>query len=90
MEIIKMKNLVNCPDCGATPGNIHSENCDVERCSVCGGQKLSCNCKGHDPAFSRWTGIWPGSAEAQYLEINLNTLYSNRTYKYFFIKPIKQ
>ena len=50
--------------CGAKPGAPHESGCDVERCSVCGGQKLKCECKGHDPQFARWTGLWPGEAEA--------------------------
>ena len=55
--------LSDCHDCGAKPGEIHSENCDVQRCSACGGQRLQCDCKAHDPAFSRWTGFWPGQLD---------------------------
>lgn len=55
--------LKPCHDCGVEPFQMHKDGCDVERCSVCGGQRLSCSCKGHDKAFARWTGIWPGVAE---------------------------
>ena len=82
-----MKELIKCHDCGAMPGQIHKEGCDVEKCSVCGGQRLTCACEGHDPSFSRWTGIWPGRAEADYLEVDLNQFYAQEFYKIFFIKP---
>lgn len=62
-----MKELTDCPDCGVKPGKPHKLNCDVERCSVCGRQRLFDNCKGHDRAFARWTGIWPGKGEAMAL-----------------------
>jgi hypothetical protein len=68
------QKLTDCPDCGAKPGQVHNDNCDVERCSVCGGQKLMDDCEGHDKAFARWTGLWPGVAEAAYLG-----LYSKMT-----------
>lgn len=54
----------NCPDCGAWPGQPHSDGCDVERCSACGSQRLSCACEGnHDKLFARWSGFWPGQLE---------------------------
>jgi len=81
------EKLRDCPDCAAKPGEVHSPNCDVERCSVCGRQKLGCSCEDHDPAFAHWTGIWPGEAEAKLLGIDLNTLYSDGIYKYLFVKP---
>jgi len=64
-----MKPLPNCHDCGAKPGETHMPGCDTERCSVCGGQKIGCHCEGHDPYFARWTGLWPGEAEAMALDL---------------------
>ena len=57
----------NCHDCDVEPGKQHEENCDVARCSTCGGQRLSCDCE--DGGEDIWTGIWPGTIEA--LEQNL-------------------
>ncbi len=81
------EELRDCHDCAARPGEIHMDGCDVERCSVCGGQRLQCGCKDHDKAFARWTGIWPGKAEADFLGMDLNQLYSNDVYKLFYVKP---
>lgn len=64
--VIETTGLRICPDCAVEPGRPHEDGCDVERCSHCGRQRLSCDHgpkDGHDKAFSRWTGIWPGEAE---------------------------
>ena len=54
-----------CPDCGTLIGERHRRGCDVERCSVCGRQRLFCGCVNHGPDVEAWMGEWPGCAEAQ-------------------------
>lgn len=78
--------LKDCHDCGAKPGEVHADGCDTERCSVCGGQYMCCACEGHDKQFARWTGIWPGLAESQFLRMDLNTFHSSGMYRKFFVK----
>ncbi len=82
-----MKELTKCHDCGVNPGECHMSGCDTEYCSVCGGQRLQCDCKGHDRQFARWTGLWPGKAESEVLGIDLNTFHIKGLNEIFFIKP---
>jgi hypothetical protein len=87
-EIQTLPNLRLCPDCGVAPGKIHERMCGVERCSACGGQYTACHCPQHDHAFSRWTGLYPGTAEASALSLtNLSQFYNKGYNKIFFIKP---
>ena len=79
-----MNKLTTCHDCAVKPGERHEDGCDVERCSVCGGQRLCCDCKGHNKDFAKWTGIWPGAAESEYLGIDLNEFEKYR--KIFFVE----
>lgn len=76
----------NCPDCGVEAGSIREDYCDVEMCSVCGGQLLYCGCKGHDKAFARWIGLWHGAAEADALGIEKNE-FCMKYRNMFFVKP---
>ena len=86
-EEVSDVNLHRCHDCGVLPGECHKEGCDVERCSVCGGQKLSCSCEDHDRAFARWTGFWPGELEAEALGIGLNDIRPMGYDEVWFVKP---
>lgn len=54
-----------CPDCGARVGAPHVSECDVERCTVCGGQRWGDTHAGHDRQAAAWTGEWPGVLEAR-------------------------
>lgn len=102
-KLSDLPGLSRCPSCDVEPGKPHHHGCDVERCSVCGAQRAGCDhgeCKGHDPLFARWTGMWPGESEALALGIvlrpinddgepvpDLNRFYVDGYYKAFFIKP---
>jgi hypothetical protein len=66
----------SCGDCGAKPGERHSDGCDVARCLVTGRQRLSCDVgavvfgwpetRPHDDCGSQvWPGEWPGVAECE-------------------------
>lgn len=71
----RLEEKTDCHDCGAKPGEEHrGDNCDVQRCSSCGGQRLCCDCEDHNPSKSKWTGIWPGMKEAVEKKVCLNCL----------------
>ena len=54
-----MNTKETCSDCGIGIGMPHQNECDIERCSACGCQRISCGCATHDPSKSIWTGEWP-------------------------------
>jgi len=63
LEEAKTHHPGKCPDCGVKTGEKHVEGCDVARCLKCGGQRLSCDCKGKAGGGDIWTGLWPGVKE---------------------------
>lgn len=46
-----------CLDCGVKVGQYHLDKCDVEECSQCGGQYLTCECEGEIKRLP-WSGEW--------------------------------
>lgn len=92
-RIIRERGIKECPDCAVEPGRPHDPGCDIERCSVCGRQAISCGaCEEaapgqHDPGFARWTGLWPGGIEAAVLGVDLNDFYQRGHHKIFLVKP---
>ena len=54
-----MTTKAQCSDCGTGIKEPHKNECNIERCSVCGGQRITCECEGHEPLKAAWTGEWP-------------------------------
>lgn len=79
--------LDKCPDCKVDAGKKHKKNCDVERCSVCGSQYISCGCENHDKQFAYWNGFTPEFLISKALNLDINTFYLIGMHKIFFIKP---
>ena len=39
---------VHCHDCGILNGGVHHMGCDMERCPICDGQMIACDCDWSD------------------------------------------
>lgn len=47
-----------CPDCNAAYGHYHHPGCDNERCPICGGQLISCDCMDQDETkYDKFTSV---------------------------------
>lgn len=38
------ETIIRCHDCNVKSGEFHHPGCDAERCPICGGQIISCDC----------------------------------------------
>lgn len=38
------RDLARCGDCHVIEGEYHLDGCDMEDCSICGGQRITCGC----------------------------------------------
>ncbi|WP_373651095.1 MULTISPECIES: hypothetical protein [unclassified Schlesneria] len=41
----------------------HKTYWDIERRTASGGQRITCDCKDHDPIKAKWIGEWPTGVE---------------------------
>jgi hypothetical protein len=69
MEAFKDQLIPTCHDCAVGLGEVHIGGCDAARCSVCGGQLLSCSCPDGRPDI--WTGLMMPDLHKICLERNL-------------------
>ena len=45
-DVVYYDTGIHCHDCGIInkPGTLHHPGCDIERCPICGGQAICCEC----------------------------------------------
>ena len=43
-NMMEERKEIQCHDCGAKEGQLHTLGCDMERCPFCGHQPISCDC----------------------------------------------
>lgn len=68
----------HCPDCGATIGQPHQNDCDVERCGKCGQQRISCGCDNIGEPHAVWIGDFPTARKRIVVEETGVGVYSRR------------
>ena len=55
----------SCPDCSASPGELHEFGCDIDICPICHHQVMGCEHK----IPQKWDGLWPGTAQCRELKL---------------------
>lgn len=62
-----------CHDCGVIPGELHKIGCNLEICSMCGGQLLSCYCHTEERVRIPFGSVREIAARIPYYD-DLNTI----------------
>lgn len=56
----------SCPDCGGADRQPHQNECDVERCSTCGQQRITCECSDDGAVAETFEAIRRHPQDAQF------------------------
>lgn len=77
-QVKDMERTEKCHDCGVSIGEQHEDGCDVDRCSDCEGQRLSCECDSEP-------GVWSGIMMEKYMllceELGLYSKFTSKGWK---------
>ena len=89
ISFLKRKHVFmreTCPDCSTALFKRHTTTCDVMVCTICGEQRISCYCGGHNSWFSAWRGYWPGVLETILFGLSQREFFEFSDL--FFVNPL--